>query len=115
MSQNYILAGVGTIQLFDKSGGDIVATSKTLTESGISFTVTAEDIRGGLANKLLGQYFHDSGMALTLTDALFNMNYLALNVGGTISVGGDAMTTEQVTTTTANKITVTDTPQDFAG
>jgi hypothetical protein len=68
-----------------------------------------------LANKLLGQYFHDSGMALTLTDALFNLNYLALNVGGTISVGGDIMTTEQITTTVVNKITVSSTPQDFMG
>ena len=47
MSQSYILAGVGSIQLIDKSGGEIVATSKTLTESGINFTITAEDIRGG--------------------------------------------------------------------
>ena len=54
-------------------------------------------------------------MALTLTDALFNLNYLALNVGGTISVGGDIMTTEQITTTVVNKITVSSTPQDFMG
>lgn len=115
MSQSFILAGVGNVELIDKSSAEIVASSKTLVDSGISFTVTAEDIRGGLANKLLGQYFHDSGMALTLTDALFNLNYLALNVGGTISVGGDIMTTVQITTEEANKITIADEPQDFIG
>lgn len=114
MSQKFILAGVGNVELHDPSTGDIIVTSKTLTDSGIGFTLTAEDIRGGMANKLLGQYFHDSGMTLTLTDALYSMEYLALNVGGTISMGADVMTTEQVTTTVANKITVTETPQKFS-
>ncbi len=44
MSQ-YILAGVGNIQLFSPTG-DLILTSKTLTDSGISVSVTAEDIRG---------------------------------------------------------------------
>ena len=114
MSGKYILAGVGNVQLHDPSTGDLIVTSKTLTDSGIGFTLTAEDIRGGMANKLLGQYFHDSGMTLTMTDALFSMEYLALNVGGTISVGSDVMTVEQITTTQPNKITVTDTPQMFS-
>lgn len=113
MSQKYILAGVGTAELIDKTSGNIVATSKTLVNSGVSFTVTANDVRGGLANKLLGQYFSDATMSITLEDALFDLNYLSLNTGGTISVGGDIMTTEQVTTTVADTITVTSTPQSF--
>lgn len=114
MSQKFILAGVGSVELHDPSTGDIIVTSKTLTDSGIGFTLTAEDIRGGMANKLLGQYFHDSGMTLTLTDALYSMEYLALNVGGTIEVGADVMGTEQVTVAEANKITVTSTPKSFS-
>jgi len=113
MSQKYILAGVGTAELIDKTSGDIVATSKTLVNSGMSFSVTANDIRGSLGNKLLGQYFSDASMSITLEDALFDLNYLSLNTGGTISVGGDTMTTEQITTTVANTITVTSTPQSF--
>lgn len=113
MAGKYILAGVGNVQLHDPSTGDIIVSSKTLTDSGISFTLTAEDIRGGMANKLLGQYFHDSGMTLTMTDALYSMEYLALNVGGTIAYGSDVMTVEQITTDVANKITVSETPQMF--
>lgn len=94
--QNFVLASVGTITLVDKATGDIVLRSNTLVDSGINFTTTAEDIRGGLANKLLAQYFHDSAMSLTLNDAMFNLQYLALNVGGTITVGGDIMKSEQV-------------------
>lgn len=41
------------------------------------------------------------------------MTYIALNVGGEITVGGDSLITESVTTTTANKVTVTGTPVAF--
>ena len=66
-----------------------------------------------MANALLSRYLHDSAMALTLTDALFDFSYMALNVGGTIQTGADVLTLERVTTTEANKITVKDTPQKF--
>ena len=113
MSNRFVLASVGTVQFFDQSSGDLIVTSKTLVDSGINFSVTAEDIRGGMANALLSRYLHDSAMALTLTDALFHFSYMALNVGGTIQTGADVLTLEQVTTTEANKITVKDTPQKF--
>lgn len=71
------------------------------------------DIRGGLSNPLLGRYFHDSLLESNITDALFDMTYIALNVGGEITVGGDSLITESVTTTTANKVTVTGTPVAF--
>lgn len=109
----FVLASVGTVQFFDQSSGDLIVTSKTLVDSGINFSVTAEDIRGGMANALLSRYLHDSAMSLTLTDALFDFSYMALNVGGTIQTGADVLTVEQVTTTEANKITVKDTPQKF--
>lgn len=113
MAERFILAGVGDIQLFDQSTGEIIVTSKTLTDSGINFSVTAEDIRGGMANAILGKYFHDTAMELTLTDALFSLEYLALNVGGTITASSNVLTMEQVTTTVADTITVTNTPQTF--
>lgn len=71
------------------------------------------DIRGGLSNPLLGRYFHDSLLESNITDALFDMTYIALNVGGEITVGGDSLITESVTTTTANEVTVTGTPVAF--
>lgn len=114
MSQKFILAGVGTVKLIDPSTKKLIVTSKTLTDSGINFTVTAEDIRGGMANALLGQYFHDSGLGLTLTDALFSMEYLKLNVGGDIVAGTNTVTSESVTST-SGKITVANDPKDFFG
>lgn len=109
--EKYILAGVGTMQLFDGSG-NLILTSKTLTESSFSISVTAEDIRGGLSNPILGKYFHDSVMEATITDALFSLQYLATSIGGQVTVGGDAITSEQVTGQ-AGKLAVTGTPVAF--
>lgn len=109
----YILAGVGTAQMYSQGYGEYIGSTKTLTESGISFAVTEEEIRGGLGNSVLGSYFHDTGLSLNMTDALFSLEYLALNVGGTISAGADIITTEQVTVGANGKITVSQTPQEF--
>lgn len=112
--KKYILAGVGTIEGFTQSSTQPakVFTSTTLQESGLTISVTAEDIRGGLSNPLLGRYFHDSVLEANIVDALFDLSYLALNVGGEVTVGGDTLVTETVVTT-ANTITVAGTPVAF--
>lgn len=52
-------------------------------------------------------------MSATITDALFDLQYLALNVGGNITIGGSSLVTESVTTTVANQITIAGTPVAF--
>lgn len=112
---SYLVAGVGTIQLFDPSTNALILTSKTLTEQGINFGSTAEEARGGAANALLGKYYHDTSFGLTLTDQLFDLQYLALNCGGSIQASADVMTNEQVAIAVANTITVSKTPVSFNG
>lgn len=109
--KKFVLAGVGTVTGFD--GNALLFNAKTLTESSASLELTAEEIRGGIANPLIQKYFHDAVLNLTITDALFDMQYLALNAGGEITVGGDSIVNEQVTITTENQITVTGTPVNF--
>ena len=112
---SYLVAGVGSIQLFDPSTNALILTSKTLTEQGLNFGSTAEEARGGAANALLGKYYHDSSFGLTLTDQLFDLQYLALNCGGSIQASADVMTNEQVTIAVANTLTVSKTPVAFNG
>ena len=112
---SYLVAGVGSIQLFDPSTNALILTSKTLTEQGLNFGSTAEEARGGAANALLGKYYHDTQFGLTLTDQLFDLQYLALNCGGSIQASADVMTNEQVTIATANTLTVSKTPVAFNG
>lgn len=112
---SYLVAGVGSVQLFDPSTNALILTSKTLTEEGLNFSSTAEEARGGIGNSLLGKYYHDSSFSLTLTDQLFDLQYLALNCGGAITASSDVMTNEQVVITTAGQITVSQAPVAFNG
>ena len=112
---SYLVAGVGTVQLFDPSTHALILTSKTLTNEGLNFSSSAEEARGGAGNALLGKYYHDSSLALTLTDQLFDLQYLSLNCGGAITAAADIMTNEQITVTTAGEITVAQTPISFMG
>ena len=112
---SYLVAGVGSIQLFDPSTNALILTSKTLTEEGLNFGSTAEEARGGMGNALLGKYYHDTQFGLTLTDQLFDLQYLALNCGGAIEASSEVLTNEQVTIGVANTITVAQTPVEFNG
>lgn len=104
------LAGVGTILLRD-GNGNAVLTSDVLTESGVEISATAQELRGSLGNVLLGQYFTDSGLALTLTNATFTPQFIALNVGSDITVGTNVLHQETVTVGSGGTLTATNTPQ----
>ena len=62
--------------------------AKTLTESTFNFSISNEEVRGGSGNALWGKYFHDSNLAVTLTDAMFRLEYVAANLGVDINMGG---------------------------
>lgn len=106
---NYAVAGVAPVEGYDASG-NMLFTSSTLTDSGFNATTTLEEIRGGFGNALQAQYAHTSLVTVALKDSLVNFNYLALQVGGDITTGGQADGQEEITTTVANQITVTGTP-----
>ena len=112
MAKNHFLAGVGRALLF--KGNDLIGVAKTLTESTFDFSITAEDVRGGQGNGLLGRYFHDSTLTATLTDAMFDLNYMALSLGVNIESGGLSVKEEELTATTG-AVTVTETPVAFDG
>lgn len=97
------LAGVGNAQIFD--GSSLIASAKTLVDSSITIGVTAEDIRAGMGATLYGKYFHTSTFDLKLTDAMFNLEYLAKNVGSDIIIGGDVFYDEQLTSSGAGVLT----------
>ena len=80
------LASVGNAKLLGKVNGELqhIADVRTLTESTLSFSNTQEEIRAGEGAQLMGRFSHDSGMTVTLTDAMFDLNYIALQVGATI-------------------------------
>ena len=101
---NYFIAGVGYAQLF--KGEELFADCRTLADSSITIGVTAEELRGGEGNALWGKYFHDSSFSMKLTDIMFNMEYVAANVGANIEKGGDVFKNEELTASEAGEITL---------
>lgn len=99
------LAGVATAEIFD--GSTLFASARTLIDSSITIGVTAEDVRGGEGAALIGKYFHTTTFDLKMTDALFNLAYIAANVGSDITVGGDIFYNEELTSNQSKEITLT--------
>lgn len=101
------LAGVATATLMD--GDKLVATANTLLDSSITVGVSMEEIRAGTGNKLYGKYAHSSTFDLKLTDAMFNLEYLAMNTGSEIEIGGDVIQNEKLTAGADLKLTLSKT------
>lgn len=109
-----LMAGVFDVMFLDQSTGALVSQSKTLINSGLSMSISSEEARAGNGNVLLGKYYHSSTFGLTMEDQLWDLNYLAMNCGGSITANADVMRSEEVTITEANKITVKEgTPVEF--
>lgn len=106
------LAGVRVAQIFD--GERLVASANALIDSSISISSSAEDLRAGAGAKLYGRYIHSSGMTLKLTDAMFNLEYLAMNTGSDVTLGGDVMKNDKIKAV-AGKLTLADIPVAFFG
>ena len=113
MAKQHFLAGVGRALLF--KGNDLIGVAKTLTESTFDFSITAEDVRGGQGNGLLGRYFHDSNMQVTLVDAMFDLQYMALSLGVNLESGGLSVKEEELTVGVDGTVTASETPVDFTG
>ena len=89
--------------------------AKTLTESTFDFSINDEDVRGGQGNGLLGRYFHDSNMQVTLVNAMFDLQYMALSLGVNLESGGLSVKEEELTVGSDGTVTVSETPVAFVG
>lgn len=105
------LFGVCTADVFD--GDQLIAVTKTLITSGIKIGVSSEDVRAGKGAMLIGKPTHSGTFDLDLSDALFDMNYIAMNTGGDIEIGGDAVVEETLTVAAINKVTTNNVPVAF--
>lgn len=111
-----LLASVGNISLFTPdSNNTLVLQAKTLTESGITMGVSAEEARGGEGNYLLGQYFHDTNFSMKLTDQIWDLQYLAMNCGGRITRENNLIMVDEELAVKSNIVTVSETPVSFGG
>ena len=116
MSANIFTAGPARALFF--SGDQLIGIGKTLSDTTFNTSITAEEVRGGPGNLLYGQYFHDSSLTISITDSMFNLKYVAANLGVDVTKGGitvyeSGKAGEAVTTT--GQIALTNTPVAFDG
>ena len=110
------LANVGHALIF--KGNDFVGQSTVLTENTFSFSASLNEVRGGKSNPLLGRWFSDSTLNVTLNNATFKLEYLAWTLGTTIEQGGTSIYESGAageTIVTAGSIELVNKPASFNG
>lgn len=103
----------GVMDAYVYQGDQLLFVSKALTDSSINIGVTAEEIRAGKGNKLLGKLYHDSTFGLELQDAIFDLNYIGLNCGAQVVAGNGELKEEQIECTEEGKLEASFMPKDF--
>ena len=63
-TKNYFLGSVGKVEAFreKKTGLELAFISKTLTDSGINTSITADDIRAGQGAPIVTRFYHDASV-----------------------------------------------------
>lgn len=109
------LANVGTALIF--RGNEFAGIGNFLTENTFSFSASPNEVRGGANNPLLGRWFSDSTLNVTITNATFKLEYLAWSLGTTIEQGGTSFYESQdgEKVVTAGQIELKNKPAAFNG
>lgn len=99
-------------------GQQLIGVGKTLSETVFDASITGEEVRGGPGNLLYGKYFHDSNLNIQITDAMFNLQYVAASLGVDVNQGGVTLYESAKageTVGASGKITLTETAVAFDG
>lgn len=81
------------------SNDNLLFVGKTLLDTSIETTLSNTDVRAGQGNQLQYIYYHSAEMNVTINEAQFSLDFLALNVGSPIVTGGNVWKEETVTVT----------------
>lgn len=99
-------------------GQQLIGVGKTLSETVFDSSITGEEVRGGPGNLLYGKYFHDPNLNIQITDAMFNLQYVAASLGVDVNQGGVTLYESAKageTVGAGGKITLTETAVAFDG
>lgn len=78
------------------SNDNLLFVGKTLLDSSIETTLSNTDVRAGKGNQLQYIYYHTAEMNITINEAQFSLEFLALNTGSSITTGANVWTEETV-------------------
>lgn len=107
---NYILGDVMKAEAFVRGEDGKLQhyfSANTMTDSTLNISVTAEEIRGGWGNQLLGKIFHDTNFGVNLTEAMWSLDYLAAQIGEEVKKGAGKDLKSVTGTVASGVLTVT--------
>jgi len=108
------LTSVADCYGYDDSTGALLFVGKTLLDSSIETSLGNTDVRGGRGNQLQYVYYHTAEMNITISDAQWNLEFLAVGVGANVATGNNIFTEETITLV-ANAGSVAGTPLAITG
>ncbi len=94
---------------------NLVIVGKTLLDSSIETTLSNQDVRAGRGNQLQYIYYHTAEMNVKISDAQWNLDFLAKQVGQNVETGANIYTEETVTLTAGGNGSVVGTPIAVSG
>lgn len=92
------------------SNDNLLFVGKTLLDSSIETTLSNTDVRAGKGNQLQYIYYHTAEMNITINEAQFSLEFLALNTGSSIETGANIWTEESVTVSNGAGVVTKGTP-----
>lgn len=92
------------------SNDNLLFVGKTLLDSSIETTLSNTDVRAGKGNQLQYIYYHTAEMNITINEAQFSLEFLALNIGSSIETGANIWTEESVTVSNGAGVVTKGTP-----
>lgn len=107
---NKFLNSVANVVLRDSSTKEAIAYGKTNITSALSQTMANTEVRGGIGNKLLYNYFHSRNIEITIEMATFNQYILALQSGASIATGSVSVVESECVVLSSGEATLDNTP-----
>ena len=81
------IVSVGEVVLRNIATKEVIAIGTTAVDTSFALTATKTDVRGGVGNSILFSYVSERSFDVTITQASFNKEVLALNAGSLIQTG----------------------------
>ena len=108
MTEKKFLVSVADCYGYD-SNDQLLFMGKTLLDSALTMKLSATDIKGGKGAQLQYKYFHSAALDVKVTDTQWNLEFIALNTGNSITTGQNVYFEETITLV-GGAGTVTNTP-----
>ena len=106
---------VSTADVYGYDTSDnLLFVGKTLLDSSIEVTLGNTDVRAGKGNQLQYVYYHTAEMNISIKEAQFSLDYIAL-LAGANKITGKNIFMEETITVTSGAGSVTETPLALSG